>query len=460
MRNTIILALIAIALAAYVYFVEIKGGEEKKKEKEIAEKLFNIKKDSVDHIIIRKGSTTFEFVKKDGNWQMLQPVNTLADESPMNSVLYSLSNTKKIRSFKASSKDLATYGLGEGSLKVQFSGKGIPEQWLKIGDRTPVGANVFVTKDDSTILIVASSIKSTMDKSLFDWRDKKAIHFKKDQIKEFTLKNPHGKFHFVKENGKWKITEPVETPGDNGSINGILNKLEYGRINAVAAETPKNLAHYGLKVPAFRIELFSGMEKARLGVSFSRVKNNKAYGKDDARPHIFEVDSFFVKPFNKKLYDLRDKYIAKFNRNKAQRIKLLFNSELMIFEKDSSNNWVLSTGEKAKNYKISNLISNLNNLKVKKFVDDHPKNLKKYGLTHPRGVVEVYDANGEKILELLVGNNRNDKEFYAQVPKFKSVVTFEQSALERIFPKKEDLIEKPKEEKKNEQESETQTKEN
>ncbi|WP_456440349.1 DUF4340 domain-containing protein [Caldithrix abyssi] len=454
MRNTIILAVIAIALAAYVYFVEIKGGEQKKKEKEIAEKLFNVKKDSIDHIIIEKNGTTFEFVKKDDVWQIVRPIQTLADESPINSVLYSLSNTKKIRTFKAEGKDLATYGLGAQCIKVVFSGKGVAEQWVKIGDRTPVGANVFVTKDDSIVAIVASSIKNTMDKSLFDWRDKKAIHFKKDQIKEFTLKNRYGKFHFVKEGNNWKLTEPVEARGDNGNINSILNKLEFGRIKSVAAETPEHLSEYGLTAPAIRIELFSGMEKAKLGVSFSRLKGNRAYGKDDSRPHIFEVDSFFVKPFKKKLYDLRDKYIAKFNRNKAQRIKLLFNSELMIFEKDSSNNWALSTGEKAKNYKISNLISHLNNLKVARFVDDHPKNLKKYGLDMPRGLVEVYNDNDEKILELLVGKDRNEDEFYAQVPEQKSVVTFKKSSLKDIFPEKEDLIEKPKEEKKQETKAE------
>ncbi|HHE54427.1 MAG TPA: hypothetical protein ENL21_01500, partial [Caldithrix abyssi] len=137
MRNTIILAVIAIALAAYVYFVEIKGGEQKAKEKEIAGKLFNFKKDSIDHIIIKKNGQTFEFVKKEDTWQIVQPIQTLADESPINSVLYSLSNTKKIRTFNASGKNLATYGLGDQSIKVQFSGKGVPEQWIKIGDRTP-----------------------------------------------------------------------------------------------------------------------------------------------------------------------------------------------------------------------------------------------------------------------------------------------------------------------------------
>ncbi|NOX88567.1 MAG: DUF4340 domain-containing protein, partial [Calditrichaeota bacterium] len=310
MRNTIILIIVAIALGAYVYFYEIKGGEQREKEKAIAEKLFNVKKDSIDHIIIEQNGKTFEFKKTEDTWNILQPVKTMADESPVNSLLYSLTNTKKIRTFKAASNELGSYGLGERSIKVKFSGKGMDEKWLKIGDKTAVGSNVYVTKNDSEIVIVASTVKNNTDKSLFDWRDKKVIHFKSEKIKEFTLKNPYGKFRFVKEGSDWKITEPVETAGENSTINAVLNKLRYGRIKSVAAENPKNLSRYGLSNPAYRIELFSGVEKAKLGVSFSKLRGNKAYGKDDSRPHIFEVDSFFVKPFKKKLFDFRDKKIA------------------------------------------------------------------------------------------------------------------------------------------------------
>ncbi len=460
MRNTIILAVIAIALAAYVYFVEIKGGQQRQKEKEIAGKLFNVKKDSIDHIIIQKPNQTFEFVKKDNTWQIVQPIQTLADDSPINSVLYSLSSTKKIRTFKTSPKDLPTYGLADQSIKVTFSGHGVAEQWLKIGDRTPVGGNVFVTKDDSNVVIVSSSIKNTMDKSLFQWRDKRAIHFTKEQIREIVLKNPHGKFHFVKEGEDWMLTEPVKTKGDNPPINSILNKLEYGRVKAVAAESAKNLAKYRLKHPAFRIELFTGQEKAKLGVSFSNVKNNTAYGKDDVRPHIFEVDSFFVKPFNKTLYDYRNKKVAKFNRDQAHRIKLIHHGQLMIVEKDTSDNWVFSTGEQAKKYKITNLLSALSNLKAQRFVEEHPKNLKKYKLAPAKSSITVYDKDGQKIIKLLVGKDRDDDEVYAKVSGQPPVVTFKKRDLKKVFLKKDDLIVQPKKseneatQNKNEQKSE------
>ncbi len=447
MRNTILLIVIAALLGAYVYFYEIKGGEKREKEKALAEKLFNVKKDSVNHILIEKKTQTIELKKKDDAWYLLQPVETMADEGPVNALLYSIESTKKIRTFKAQAKDLNTYGLGKGSTKVTFSGKGIDEQWLKIGDRTPVGGNIFVTKNDSDIVIVSSSLKNNVNKSLFDWRDKKVIHFKKEKVKEFTLKNKYGRFHFVKEDGVWKLTEPVNTPADESKINAVLNKLQYGRITGVAAETPKNLAHYGLKNPAYRIELFTGVEKARLGLSLSRLKGNEAYGKDDSRPHIFKVDSFFVKPFNKNLFGFREKFFSKFKRrSEVDRIQLLHNGSLMIFEKDSVNNWHLSTGERAKNWKISNLMSNVSNLKAVRYVKDNPKTLKPYGLDRPQGKIEIF-AGEDKLVELLIGKEKGDN-VYAYNPSFKAVALVAKSNLKKLFPEKEELLEKKPEKKK------------
>ncbi len=450
MRNTIILVLIALALGAYVYFGEIKGGEKRAQEKAKAEKLFNVKRDSIDHIIIRNHGRVYEFRKVNGSWEILKPVQTDADESPINSLLYNIKDLRKIRTFKIPKKDLTQYGLDStASILLTFSGKGIPETTIKIGDNTPVGSNVFVTKNDSEIVIVASSLKNSVSKSLFDWRDKKPLHFEKDKIVEIKLKNPYGRFHFVKDGNNWKITEPVQTKGENASINSILNKLQFGRIKSVAAEHPKNLARYGLKHPAYRIELFAGKEKARMGVSFSAPQHGDVlYGKDDARPYVFTVDSFFVKPFKKKLFAYRDKKIAQFDRSKADRINLLYKSNLMIFEKDTANTWRLSTGEKAKSWKITNILLAVNNLKATSFVNDHPRSLRPYGLANPVGRIEIYGGN-DKLIELEIGKNKNDKSVYARNPLLKSVVTIKAEELKKLFPKKEDLLEpKPKKENK------------
>ena len=59
MRKTLILLLIAIGLASYVYFYEIEGGKTREKEKEIAEKLFHFEKDSINQIIISGQGFTY-----------------------------------------------------------------------------------------------------------------------------------------------------------------------------------------------------------------------------------------------------------------------------------------------------------------------------------------------------------------------------------------------------------------
>jgi len=447
-RNTIILLIVALALGAYVYWGEIQGGKKREQEKARAEKLFHVKKDSINHIVINNHGQIFEFEKENGSWEIVKPVKTDADESPINSLLYNIKDIKKIRTFKAQKQDVAKFGLNDGQcITLRFWGKGIPKVEVKLGDNTPVGGNVFVTQNDSEIVIVASSLKNSLSKSLFDWRDKKVVHFEKDKIREFTLKNPYGKFHFVKDGANWKLTEPLQTKGENSTINSVLNKLEYGRINSVAAESAKNLSRYGLSHPAYRIELFAGKEKARLGVSFSSPRHGKVvYGKDDVRPHIFTVDTFFVRPFKKKLFDFRSKKISEFDRTKAKRINLLYQSNLMIFEKDSSGNWHLSTGEKAKNWKITNILSALNNLKATSFVNDHPRYLNQYGLLNPVGRIEVFSPNG-RLVVLEIGKKKNDKFVYARNPLLKSVVTIKAESLKRLFPKKEDLLEpKPKKE--------------
>lgn len=107
----------------------------------------------------------------------------------------------------------------------------------------------------------------------------------------------------------------------------------------------------------------------------------------------------------------------------------------MIFEKDSLGNWHLSTGEKAKNWKITNLLSSLNTLKATAFVDDHPRFLNQYGLLNPEGHIEVYAGN-DKLVELQIGKAKNDKLVYARNPLLKSVVTIKKNALDKLSPKR------------------------
>ena len=68
--KTLLLFLILVVIAAYVYFYEIKGGEERQKEKEIAEKVLNFTPDSVKAIDIRSIMNQFYFERSSDGWKI------------------------------------------------------------------------------------------------------------------------------------------------------------------------------------------------------------------------------------------------------------------------------------------------------------------------------------------------------------------------------------------------------
>lgn len=437
MRNTIILVLIAAALGAYVYFYEIKGGEERDAQKELAEKLITVEKDSIDTFTIHDFEKTFQFRKVEDGWQIIQPVKTDAEESTVNSFLSSLTSAKKTRSFAVKDTDKSSYGLQNAGIRIRVQAKNGAVDSVILGDKTSIGSNMYVTKGDTMVSISPISLKNNAQKSLFSWRDKRAIHFNKDEVRAVNLKTKQGSFSFEKDGSDWKLIKPLETKADNNEVTSVLNKLDFGRIKSVEAEEAGNPARFNLSKPAYKIELFSGSEKSKSTVMFSAVEDNKAYGKDEVRPHIFTVDSTFMKPFNKTLFDFRDKDLVDFNRNSINRINLLNNGELLMFSKDTSDRWQIDSGEPIKNYKINDLVSEVERLKVDGFVAENPGYLLPYGLSNPKGRLELF-AGDSKEIELEFGNSKNEKT-YVRNPRSGQVVFVEDSKLEKILLTMDDV---------------------
>jgi len=207
MKVTRTLALLGVLalLAGYVYFYEIKGGEEREEAKELEEKLFNFESDSVIAIDIRSIFKQFSLERADDGWRITNPVRTEADESTINGLLNSLKNLKYIRAFSAQKNELKDYGLVGRSLLVLLTLKNSQRDSIWFGDATPVGSNIFAGKGDTLVYIITATAKNNADKNLFDWRDKSVAKINQSDVREFKLKNRYGQFYLSKDSGKWQI---------------------------------------------------------------------------------------------------------------------------------------------------------------------------------------------------------------------------------------------------------------
>lgn len=441
MKKTLIMVLLAIALGAYVWIYEIEGEEQRQAEKELQEKLVSLEKDSIKTLTIWDFETTYRFEKINAKWHITSPVNTDADESVVTGYLSSLTNAKTNRTFSSDVTGKATYGLLKPSIGVKVVDMNGKADSLYFGDKTGIGEEMYISKSpgDSIIGITPISLKNNTQKPLLTWRNKKAIQFDKNSVYSFSLTTAKNTFTFEKNGNNWNLTEPLKTKSDNSAVNAILNKLDFGQIKSVETEQAENLSRYKLAKPAYKVELFSAGNVKQGSVVFSPLKDSQAYGKDSARPHVFTVDSIYMNVFNKTLFELRDKDLVDFTVDKINRINLLFGENVLTFTKDTTGSWLLANGEPIKSAKIDDLVNAIQNMKVDLFVAENPSYLLPYGLTTPKGSIELF-ADSSKEVELEFGIEK-DGQRYIRNTRTGQVVAIKTDKLDKVLITRDDVIE-------------------
>ena len=406
LMKTLILFLILAALGGYVYYYEIKGGEDRDKLAELEEQLFNFEKDSVKAIEIRSIFNQFYFSKTDDGWKIKKPVNTGGDKNTIDGLVNTLQNLKKIREFPAKLDDYKNYGLvARSHLAILVFNDGTRDS-VRIGDQTFDGKNYFAAKGDSFVYTVAQSVKNSVSKQLFDWRDKSLTKVKQIDVREIKLKNKHGNFHLVKKGSNWNIESPRKLQGETSEVNNILRKLENGKAKSVVSETMDSKRKYRLNRPEIEIDLYIGESKAHKNIKFSSLEKNVSNVKDDSRPQVVTVDSLFLKDLNKSLFDLRNKKITSFNKDEIDSAVVYQGDTTITMLKDTSDNWTFATGENLKSWKMNSFVNNINNLSAKKFIKENAEFTSKYGLKNPSRKVQLFSKNN-LIVEIVFGEKRD-----------------------------------------------------
>jgi hypothetical protein len=435
--KTLVLFIIFAILAAYVYFYEIKGGEERDLAEQAAQKIISFENDSISIIEIRSVFNRFYFERVDDGWQIKKPVVTGADETTINGLMNDLKNMKMVRSFSIKDGEQKDYGLVGRSYLVIFQFKNGKRDSVRFGDNTPLGNNVFACKGDTLVYTVASNVKNSVTKNLFDWRDKSLTKIKQSDVKEFNLKNSNGEFYFVKEGNKWFIIKPRETRAENAVVDGLLRKFESGKAKSIINEEFESPKAYDLARPAYQIDFYLGEAKAHKKVILSRLKNNVSNVKDDSRSHVMTVDSIFIKDIEKTFFQFRYKNISEFDKSSIDSVVITQGDSILYLTRDDNQDWFLGGEIKVKSWKMNTLLTTINNLKAKTFLLENVSSPNRYGLSRPERKIEIFQ-HGEKIQSLIVSIH-NDKKI-AFSPGSNMVVEIETSSFDNLEVKVEDYV--------------------
>jgi hypothetical protein len=167
-RTTIMVVAVFLVLAALVFVVEMRGGEETAPEEEGRVPIFSFEvEDAVTLEVADQRSSESVMVRKwaAGTWRITEPFEAEADATRIEGLLGSLSRMQSTRVVEGEDVNLEAFGLAEPVLRVEIGLSDGGSQALLAGNKNPAGYSSYVQREGgSEVYLVASSVIGDLER--------------------------------------------------------------------------------------------------------------------------------------------------------------------------------------------------------------------------------------------------------------------------------------------------------
>jgi len=255
-----------------------------------------------------------------------------------------------------------------------------------------------------------------------------------DKIEEVKISTAAGDTTTLKKDGPvWKITQPLEAQASDSEVSGLTSALGQVEIVRIIDENPANLNDYGLSNPRIEIDFKAAGDKgySKLLIGEKSPTGADMFAKRNDEKKVFLIPAMQETSFNRTTFDLRDKTLLKFERDKVDAIDISAGGKALTIGKDGGE-WKLwkPVQTKADFGSVEGLVGRLQTVQMKSIAADNatPADLKKYGLDKPEATVNL--SLGSAKATLLFGGKAADNTVYARDASKPSVVTVESALLD------------------------------
>jgi Domain of unknown function (DUF4340) len=262
-----------------------------------------------------------------------------------------------------------------------------------------------------------------------------------DKIDEMTVKSESGDTTTIKKaNGMWQITAPLTVKADAMQVGSLATNLSTLEITRVVDEAAADLKEYGLDSPRVEIEFKASGDKTygdshRLSLG-GKSATGELFARRDADKRVVLVAGYTDPIFNRATFDLRDKALLAFDREKVDRIDVSADGPgtmSLAFAKEGTD-WRLTkpTAALADFAAVEALISRVLGASMKSIVTEQatPADLKKYGFDKPQAMA-VLTAGGTSA-SLVVGAKATGEDVYVRDPSKALVATADGALLKDL----------------------------
>ncbi|HJY53134.1 MAG TPA: DUF4340 domain-containing protein [Candidatus Udaeobacter sp.] len=469
-RNTLILAIIALAGVAYFRFFEMKrpGTEEARRQ---AQNMVNFDRSKIDAIIIQNGDQKIEIRRRDNKWRLETPIKDQADGALVESLLSDLENWQKegtipAKEIDADKSKLAEYGLNKPKLKLKLLGHDRPPEILFGKDAAMEGRMYMRFQNSKQTFLASQSVKKDIDKKPEEFRDRKLTDLSNAQVRRVVLKTPAGEMELEKKDTHWDILKPLRARADDQKVNDLLSQVTSARIGQFVADDRGDLRPYGLAEPRGSITLFDQEQKKDQKVEIG--ESIKVFGREDKgqtlqigtvpekekdqvyvrfapRGSVYTLPKKIEELLNAKPADLRDNHLVRIDTDILDRITVDAPGKTKTVLARKDGNWTIPSRNNAgaDSGAVRRLLDTLQNERVTKFVEDVASNLSKYGLDKPQLQLTFSSFASENTAETKAGEQpfatiafgkEEGDNIYARLTDEPFVVTVRRGLLDQISP--------------------------
>jgi len=319
--------------------------------------------------LAKKAGDTTLLKKADGKWQIVAPKPLAADQDSVNSLVSSLSSLSSDRLIEDKASDLSSYGLSSPAEQVAVTRKDGKVQTVLVGDDTPTGAGVFAKlENDPRVFTIASYVKSSLDKTSKDLRDKRLLTFNSDKLTRVDLTAKGGTVEFGKNNqNEWQILKPRPLRADGLQVDELVRKLKDAKMDTSGSDedAKKAIAGFstGVRVAVAAVTDASGTQQ----IEIRRDKDKNVYARSSAVEGIYKTTSDLGDGLDKGLDDFRNKKLFDFGWNDPSKLEIRNGAAQATYKKDGEK-W-MSGPKQMDAPSIQALVDKLRDLTSVKFLD-------------------------------------------------------------------------------------------
>ena len=260
-----------------------------------------------------------------------------------------------------------------------------------------------------------------------------------DKVAELTVRAGGERTVLRKADGQWQIVEPIQVKADEAEVSGITSSLASAENVRVVEETPGDLSAFGLAEPrvevGFRLENEKEFRHLRIGEK--TATQGELYASRGGK-QVFLIPAYLESTFGKTTFDLREKSVLAFERDKVDRVEVEAPGQSLLLTK-SAGEWRLEKPVQAPADfgTVESLLGRIQTAQMKSIAAAQAATLEPYGLEKPEATIAL--SSGSSRATLAIGGKADEGNVYAKDGARPLVFTVEATLLDELKKPADDL---------------------